>query len=305
MNQMELNRKELKRKAKEQMRKASPKFYLFTLAYLLLTMGPSLVADITGGSTITLDSGIPFFPLFLSLLLTLYRTVMNFGYEWWALKSYRGEQGDYGCLIDGFSMAFRVILLQIMVFLRMFLWILVGIVPSSILIAFVIISLPETAAIILYILYFVVVFLYTYCMTLRYDMTIYVLMDQPEKGAGYALTQGVAMMRGFLWEYVKLNLSFLGWYLLDFIITGAVLCFFIWPQVASLVVQGNVMTDASQFSAVIYSSTIGSVASTLASIPIYLWLQPFHRITVAGFYHHRAEQFQTMMDIHYELRSHE
>ena len=68
MNQLELNRKELKRKAREQMKKATPHFLLFTLVYLLLTMGPSLVADVTGVSTITLDYGIPFFPLFLSLL---------------------------------------------------------------------------------------------------------------------------------------------------------------------------------------------------------------------------------------------
>lgn len=45
MNQLELNRKELKRKTREQMKKATPHFWLFTLVYLLLTMGPSLVAD--------------------------------------------------------------------------------------------------------------------------------------------------------------------------------------------------------------------------------------------------------------------
>lgn len=298
MNQLELNRKELKRKAREQMKKATPHFWLFTLVYLLLTMGPSLVADVTGVSTITLDHGIPFLPLFLSLLLILYQMVMKFGYTWWALKSYRGEQGDFGCLIDGFSMAFQVILLEIMVFLRAILWTLLGCVPATIIATVCILLLPPWAATLAYFVFIVFVFLYTYCVMLRYDMTFYVLVDHPESGVNYALTQGVIMMKDWMWEYIKLNLSFFGWYCLNAAISTGVLFAFIWSELIP-VIQGVDISSVDQVMAVIYSNVVASVASTLVSIPISLWLEPYHRITTAGFYHHRQEQIQPLVDYHY------
>ncbi len=298
MNQLELNRKELKRKAREQMKKATPHFLLFTLVYLLLTMGPSLVADVTGVSTITLDYGIPFFPLFLSLLLILYQMVMRFGYEWWALKSYRGEQGDFGCLIDGFSMAFQVILLEFLVFLRAFLWILAGCIPATIVVTILVLLLPTWAAILVYIVFLIFVFLYTYCVMVRYDMTMYVLIDHPERGVNYALSQGITMMKGWMWEYIKLNLSFFGWYCLNGAISAVVLWLCVWPELMT-VIQGEVVANVEQVMEIMYSNVVGSVASTLVSIPISLWLQPYHRMATAGFYHHRQEQVQPLVDYHY------
>ena len=42
---------------------------------------------------------------FANLLLTLLGVVLAFGYKWWSLRLYRGQDTDWGNLIDGFSMA--------------------------------------------------------------------------------------------------------------------------------------------------------------------------------------------------------
>ncbi len=114
---MELNRRELKAQARERMRETRPPFWLVTLVYLLLTTGVSTLADLTGAAQLTFPpSSGDTLPLFLYLLILLYTTVMNFGYQIWALRVYRRQQAGYGTLIDGFSMAGRVLLMELYIF---------------------------------------------------------------------------------------------------------------------------------------------------------------------------------------------
>lgn len=54
----------------------------------------------------------------------------------------------------------------------------------------------------------------------NYRMTDYVLIDQPGKGAMYALRQSRILMRGNLFRLFKLDLSFWWYYLLRFLATG-------------------------------------------------------------------------------------
>ena len=107
---MEVNRRELKARARERIRASHPAFWKVTLVYLLLTSGVAAVADLAGAARIGLPPvHLDTFALFLALLVTLYTMVMGLGYQWWALRTYRQQSAGYGTLIDGFSMAGRVI----------------------------------------------------------------------------------------------------------------------------------------------------------------------------------------------------
>ena len=101
---MKIDRKGLKAQAKQAIRAAAPVFWLVTLVYLLLTEGLSTVvgwlaptfqpADLLWGGTVGWLS------LFISILLTLYLWVMDFGYRLWALRVTRSQQAGYGTLLD-------------------------------------------------------------------------------------------------------------------------------------------------------------------------------------------------------------
>ena len=95
---MKIDRKGLKAQAKQAIRAAAPVFWLVTLVYLLLTEGLSTVvgwlaptfqpADLLWGGTVGWLS------LFISILLTLYLWVMDFGYRLWALRVTRSGVWD-------------------------------------------------------------------------------------------------------------------------------------------------------------------------------------------------------------------
>jgi uncharacterized membrane protein len=49
---------------------------------------------------------------------------------------------------------------------------------------------------------------------LRYAMTFYILNDEPDIKPLQAIKRSSEMMRGHKWDFFKLHLSFIGWYLL-------------------------------------------------------------------------------------------
>ena len=160
---MELNRRELKARARERMRETRPPFWLITLVYLLLTTGVSTAADLLGANDLS-HGGI--FPLFLTVLIALYSTVMSFGYQLWALKVYRRQQVGYGTLIDGFSMAGRVLLMELSIVARTVCWALLFSVLLTILMVLVIWLPPFLILLVFYAAIFLVVLWISY----RYAM---------------------------------------------------------------------------------------------------------------------------------------
>lgn len=121
---MPLYAKSLKRSAREAMRTAAPPAFLVTLIYLLLTQVLSEVvytAVPDTSSALLFDQG-GWMPLFLTILLAIYQTVMAFGYSCWALHTARGEQPGLGALMEGFGMVGRVLLMQVRIFLCVVGW---------------------------------------------------------------------------------------------------------------------------------------------------------------------------------------
>ena len=101
---MEVNRRELKARARERIRASHPAFWKVTLVYLLLTSGVAAVADLAGAARIGL-------PRSLGYLRPLSRPVGHpvyhgdgSGLSVVALRTYRQQSAGYGTLIDGFSM---------------------------------------------------------------------------------------------------------------------------------------------------------------------------------------------------------
>lgn len=143
---MEVNRQELKARARERLRASHPAFWKITLVYLLLTSGVTAVADLAGAARIGLPPlHLDTFALFLSLLVILYTTVMHLGYQWWALRTYRQQPTGYGALIDGFSMAGRVILMNVVIFFSALGWAVAFALPYS-LVLFLLSGLVSSAS---------------------------------------------------------------------------------------------------------------------------------------------------------------
>ena len=76
---MEIDRRELKRQARERMGQTSPRFWVVALVYFLMTTGVSTAVDCIPFGT---DSvlGISTVGLFATILITLYTYVVAFGY---------------------------------------------------------------------------------------------------------------------------------------------------------------------------------------------------------------------------------
>lgn len=226
---MEVNRRELKARAREQLRASHPAFWRITLVYLLLTSGVAAVADLAGAARIGLPPvHLDTFALFLALLVTLYTMVMGLGYQWWALRTYRRQPTGYGALIDGFSMAGRVILMNVVIFFSALGWAVAFALPSSLVLLLLSGLLSSGGGMLfLYLLAMGGTFLGSLWIGYRYAMAPYLLIDHPEQGAGAAVRESVAMMQGWKWEFCKLDLSFLGWHLVNALLSLAVT---LWPS---------------------------------------------------------------------------
>ena len=282
---MEIHRKALKERARQVMRQNVPPAWLVALLFWALTTGVSTVADLAGFTTTILDNSqsIQFFPLFFSLLLTMYSLVMNFGYKIWCLRAWRREQADFGTLIDGFGMAGRILLMEIHLFLRQFAWCLLPAVPAT-----VIMTGAESLEMLVAMMELFSLFLipYIYVVSLRYALAPYLLMDQGERwSASAAVTESVRLMRGWKLELFKLDLSFLGWYLLEWGLAAVVQGIFLLPTLMSALQGGGlnaVLTVAA-------GTAAGAVVSTLICAPVKLWLMPYQGLSRAGFYQARRE----------------
>ena len=278
---MEIHRKALKERARQVMRQNVPPAWLIALLFWALTTGISTVADLAGFTTTVVNSTqkIQFFPLFFTLLLTMYSLVMSFGYKIWCLRAWRREQADYGTLIDGFGMAGRVLLMEIWIFLRLFAWCLLPMVPATLIIS----GADSLDTIILLTDLFTLLLVpYIYIIRLRYALAPYLLMDHADSwNAFQAVRESVIMMRGWKMELFKLDLSFLGWYLLEWLLAAVVQGICLLPALTSALQGGG---DVNIVITLIGGTTVGSVVASLVCLPVELWLMPYQGLSRAGFY---------------------
>lgn len=278
---MEIHRKALKERARQVMRQNVPPAWLIALLFWALTTGVNTVADLAGltGSLLSEANGVQFLPLFFTLLLTMYSLVMDFGYKIWCLRAWRREPADYGTLIDGFGMAGRVLLMEIQIFLRLFAWCLVPLIPATVLISA---ANSLEMGILLVELYSLLMVPYVYIIRLRYALAPYLLMDHADRWrVSNVVTESVQMMRGWKMELFKLDLSFLGWYVLEWGLAVVIQGIFLMPSLIGVIQGGGDLNTVLTLSA---GTTAGSVVSALVCIPVELWLTPYQGLSRTGFY---------------------
>lgn len=192
-----LDRILLKREAKEITRSARVSAYRITFLYLVIINVLDLINTYVSGSVVTNmqfyfpDLPVPQFFLsalefpptlvmFVSVLVALLLSVLSVGYTIYQLGVRAGREMDYSSLFDGFSFVGKVILLQIVIFIHVFLWSLLLVVPGII-------------------------------AAYRYRFSTYNLCENPEISVMEALGLSTRQTYGHKMDLFVLDLTFLGW----------------------------------------------------------------------------------------------
>ena len=124
--------------------------------------------------------------LLLGLALMIMNHIWSCGFTIYCLRATRGHQVNLACLMDGFSLFFRLLWLHILMGIFVYLWSLLLIIPGII-------------------------------ASYRYRQAIYILLEHPEMRPMECIRQSSALMRGHKWELFVLDLSLIGWYVLSLI----------------------------------------------------------------------------------------
>ncbi len=198
---MNLNRRELKANAKELMRTTAPRPIWVALVYLLITLAIGGVSTKLSGTVYEIDYNIlahtgdmtqalvlhpeKYNALYgiLQLAIEFISMVLAAGFTIYTLHVTRRLASGFGNLFDGFSIFFRVVWLNVLEGILVFLQTLLLVIPGII-------------------------------AAYAYRQALYLLLDHPDWGAYRCLKESRAMMRGHKWELFVLDLSFIGWALL-------------------------------------------------------------------------------------------
>lgn len=196
----------LKNTAKETIRDAKPNVILVGAVYLLISIVLSALSSRITGANITMakiqqyyehiQNGDVDYALrlyenmmpspganLISLLLGFVSSIIGVGWLIFLLNTLRKSGASFGNLLDGFAFFWRILLLNIVVGLFVFLWSLLLIVPGII-------------------------------AAYRYRMATYILIDNPDASIMECIRRSKQMMQGHKAELFWLDLSFLGWMLL-------------------------------------------------------------------------------------------
>lgn len=274
---MPLDRRALKRAARDSIRTATPSARMVTLVYILLTSGLTTVVNLflqdpSVEMLALLEQGIdPTYVLeymfsgegltlffFVSVLLSLYSCVMQVGYIGYAMGVARGRPAGYGDLIGAFSFAGRVIGVAVMVFLYAMMWSMVVILPFTVVLVFVAIALDPFTTAVLYIVPVLLVMM----LMLRYALVFYALADDPGVGVFGAIRKSQLLMRGNKLRYVTLMLSFFGW----------------------MVLASGLAFLGASVGETLGGPYLSAILGLLAGLPLELWLVPYMECAVVNFY---------------------
>ena len=283
---MEIDRKELKRQARERMVLTDPKFWVVALAYIVMTTGVSWLFSLIPTPDVG-ASPVDTFQLFFQLLLILYTAVVQFGLCLWALWAYRQLDPGINSLMQGFSVAGRVLLMRLGIYARILGWYFLVSMGLSFPVVALLMRAEYAGAVTGFLLYWAALVVVLIVLELRYALAPYLLADRPDDGPTAPILRSAALMRGWKWELFKLEFSFIGWEILNFIFSAAVVLFFL--SQAGLLASPN-LADPNQLfqwtqecAAIAYSTPV-VILSTLVTVPVSLWLIPYRATARAGFY---------------------
>lgn len=185
----QLDRAAIRREARELIRTARVSPIKFTLLFLAVSLALSLL-DTALTSLTGRIVGVAFVSVsFASILIGLITQVLDAGYKCYCLGVHRREEMPYESLFDGFTFAGKVIALYIVEGFFVALWSMLFVIPGIIAVY-------------------------------RYSFAIWNLCQNPELGVMEALNRSKRQTIGYKGQLFGLHLSFIGWYLIVFVIVG-------------------------------------------------------------------------------------
>ena len=159
-------------------------------------VGASQTVDQMAGYDPDLAAMLPSFPEFPVLLVAfvaavnwLAQAILSAGWSIYHLGVRRGKEMPFSCLLDGFGFLGKLILLNIVMSIFVFLWSLLFYIPGLI-------------------------------AQYRYRFAVYNLCENPDIGIMEAISMSKAQTAGFKWTLFVLDLSFIGWILLSGLTLG-------------------------------------------------------------------------------------
>ncbi|MCD8117717.1 MAG: DUF975 family protein [Oscillospiraceae bacterium] len=221
---MSINRKAMKQGARNAMRQTKPSPIWITLGLtlvqLLLTFLSLVItgewstymemyqASLAGTFLYVEPSGTSsFWGWLLSVALQVMSIELSMGFVLYAMRVSRQEKPGFGDIFDAFGMFFRVIWIYIMPSLLLALWSLIYAIPAAVLA--VLLGRYWPLAVCLPLLIPMIRASYSY------RQATYLMFDHPEMTCMQCIRLSRDMMDGHRWELFKLDLSFIGWYLLS------------------------------------------------------------------------------------------
>ena len=304
---MEFDYKELKQRAREAMRLTTPNFRLVALVYFFMTTGLSYLISILA------PAGMLTGTLFFSLAISMYTIVMDFSYNLWSLWTYRKLDPGMGSLMQGFSVAGKVILTQLFitcwVIARSLLFTLILMIP-------LIVLLPESILPFLLLLIYPISLLVNLLAELYFCPAPFLLADDPDASARSIVRRSEQLIKGWKWSLFKLEFSFVGWYILRWLISALVIAGTLWlggffhslfsipveeiPTVVAgfatwgsgLALEGTTQAHIELFNLyyLLSKGPLTVLAGYLATLPVFLWLTPYLHVSRAAFYEFRMQQ---------------
>ncbi len=237
-----IDRKALKINARAALREARPHPAWITLAVTGITLvlqllNMSLNGDLEAYRTmytsaangdftlITATGSTSFLGSLLAFALELMLMVVSVGYLLYCMRVSRRQKASVGDVFDAFGMFLRVVVLSFVKNLVLSLWLFLYAVPASVLLAPSLMAAagmpvpalpfdiaPEVALVVcLPLLIPFVIAAY------NYSLAEFILLDNPTFPALQCLGLSRMAMQGYKWERFKLDLSFIGWFLLSLI----------------------------------------------------------------------------------------
>lgn len=270
---MYFNRAQAKQAARESMGRTRPHYLMVMALYVLLTTGVDYLLTAVMGNGLAeqfllyIQQGYDPMEVFRYLLeqngqqkmvlfncvqfvQSIYRVLVAFGLTSYTLRVARNEDPGPGHLLDGFLKAGRVLWMSLLIGIFSLGWYLVIFVPligAAFLMEYNDFALNILAGLMVIGAFAVIAII------LRYILAEYFLLDDPDCTAREAIRRSKTAMKGHRWEYVLLELSFLGWLLLIWIATT--MAAMIWLP-------------------------LGTIVAAVAS----LWYTPYAMVTQANFY---------------------
>lgn len=178
-----IDRKRLKAAAKDLLGTAQVSPKAMAALYMGLVLVLSLL-DTAAGGTAEAVSDRNLLGIFVYVLVSLVTTILSSGFVLYCMTIRRGERAEFLTLFDGFTLAGKLVGLQIVINLFIALWAMLFVIPG---------------------------FIAAY----RYRFAVYNLLEDPGIGIMEALERSKRQTPGYKGQLFTLDLSYFGWALLS------------------------------------------------------------------------------------------